>query len=38
MAYWDVVETQRFLASDEMEEKVVALEDFKHWVLIEETH
>ena len=38
MAYWDVVETQRFLAPDEMEEKVVALEDFKHWALIEETH
>ena len=28
----------RLLASDEMEEKVVALEDFKHWSLIEETY
>ena len=38
MAYLDAVETQRLLASDEMEEKVMALEDFKHWALIEDTY
>ena len=38
VAYWDAIETQRLLAPDEMEEKVVALKDFKNWVLIEETY
>ena len=38
VAYWDAIETQRLLAPDEMEEKVVVLEDFKNWALIEETY
>ena len=37
VAYWDAVETQRLLSLKEMEEKVVALEDFKLWALLEET-
>ena len=38
VAYWDAIETQRLLELDEMEEKVVALEDFNHWALIEKTY
>ena len=37
LAFWDNQESQRLLTHNEMEEKVVAIEYFKKWTLLEVT-
>ena len=37
VAYWDDLENQRPLSPNELEERLVAIEDFKKWSLMEET-
>ena len=37
VAYWDNLESQRPLSTVELEERLLAMEDFKKWSLMEET-
>ena len=37
VSHWDNVESQRPLCTTELEERLIALEEFKKWSLMEET-